>query len=90
MAALIVERAGAPSSRPRPNSAPDMQASIAEDCRSGRAILKPETTIKGSGSCFNLDALLLNYRNGAPRFGASETANILEDLRARIAKSSLH
>lgn len=84
-AALIVERAGAQFVKTSTGQRPDMQASIAEDCRSMRAILKPETTIKASGGCFDLDALLLYYRNGARRFGASETATILEDLRTRIA-----
>jgi deoxyribose-phosphate aldolase len=65
---------------------PDHQASIAEDCRAMRAVLKPETIVKASGGCFNLDALLLYHRAGARRFGASETANILDDLRGRIER----
>ncbi|MCX7889686.1 MAG: deoxyribose-phosphate aldolase [Rhodobacteraceae bacterium] len=88
-AALIVEKAGASFVKTSTGQRPDMQASIAEDCRQMRAVLKPETTIKASGGCFNLDALLLYHDNGARRFGASETANILEDLRTRIAEGRL-
>lgn len=88
-AAQIVERAGAQFVKTSTGQRPDMQASIAEDCRTMRQVLKPETTIKASGGCFNLDAILLYYKNGARRFGASETAGILEDLRARIAAGTL-
>ncbi|WP_018897664.1 deoxyribose-phosphate aldolase [Rhizobium sp. 2MFCol3.1] len=82
-AARIVEAAGADFVKTSTGQRADMQASIAEDVREMRSVLKPETIIKASGGCFNLDAILLYYRNGARRFGASETANILNDFRAR-------
>jgi deoxyribose-phosphate aldolase len=88
-AARIVEAAGVAFVKTSTGQRPDMQASIAEDVRTLRSLLKPETTIKASGGCFNLDAILLYYRNGARRFGASETATILEDLRDRIAAGTL-
>jgi deoxyribose-phosphate aldolase len=88
-AAKLAEAAGCGFVKTSTGQRPDFQASIAEDCRQMRTVLKPETTIKASGGCFNLDAILLYYRNGARRFGASETANILEDLRARIAAGTL-
>ncbi len=84
-AARIVEAAGAAFVKTSTGQRADMQASIAEDVREMRKVLKPETTIKASGGCFNLDAILFYYRNGARRFGASETANILNDFRARTA-----
>lgn len=87
-AARLVEGAGAAFVKTSTGQRPDFQASIAEDCRQMRAILKPETVVKASGGCFNLDALLLYYEAGARRFGASETANILEDLRERMAAGS--
>jgi deoxyribose-phosphate aldolase len=89
-AARIVEKAGGAFVKTSTGQRPDMQASIAEDVRAMRAILKPETTIKASGGCFNLDALLLYHRCGARRFGASETATILEDLRSRIAAGAMN
>lgn len=88
-AARLVEAAGAGFVKTSTGQRPDMQASIAEDVRAMRAVLKPETIVKASGGCFNLDAILLYYRCGARRFGASETANILEDLRARNAAGKL-
>ena len=88
-AALLVEKAGGAFVKTSTGQRPDHQASIAEDCRQMRAILRPETVVKASGGCFNLDALLLYWKAGARRFGASETANILEDLRARIAAGTL-
>lgn len=88
-AALLVEGAGAAFVKTSTGQRPDHQASIAEDCRAMRAILKPETTVKASGGCFNLDALLLYWQAGARRFGASETANILDDLAERLAKGLL-
>lgn len=88
-AARIVEAAGAAFVKTSTGQRADMQASIAEDCRAMRAALKPATTIKASGGCFNLDAILLYWKNGARRFGASETAAILDDLRDRIAAGTL-
>lgn len=88
-AAKIVEKAGAAFVKTSTGQRPDMQAVIAEDVRRMREVLKPETTIKASGGCFNLDAILLYHRCGARRFGASETANILEDLRSRIDNGTL-
>ena len=88
-AAQIVEKAGAQFVKTSTGQRADRQADIAEDCRAMRALLKPETTIKASGGCFDLDALLLYYKNGARRFGASETAAILDDLALRIAEGTL-
>ncbi|MFV0332647.1 MAG: deoxyribose-phosphate aldolase [Tropicimonas sp.] len=88
-AAKLVEAAGAAFVKTSTGQRPDMQASIAEDLRAMRAILKPETTVKASGGCFNLDALLLYHACGARRFGASETATILEDLRGRLARGEI-
>lgn len=88
-AAKLVEAAGAGFVKTSTGQRPDMQASIAEDVRVMRQVLKPETIVKASGGCFNLDAILLYHRNGARRFGASETANILEDLRMRIEAGTL-
>lgn len=88
-AAKLVETAGAAFVKTSTGQRPDMQASIAGDVRAMRAVLRPETTIKASGGCFNLDALLLYHDCGARRFGASETANILDDLGRRIANGTL-
>lgn len=83
-AARLVEAAGAAFVKTSTGQRPDRQAEIAEDVRAMRAVLRPETTVKASGGCFDLDAILLYHERGARRFGASETAKILEDLRARI------
>lgn len=85
-AARLVEAAGAAFVKTSTGQRADRQAAIAADVRAMRAILRPETTIKASGGCFDLDALLLYHDCGARRFGASETAAILEDLRARITR----
>lgn len=88
-AARIVEAAGAAFVKTSTGQRADMQASIAEDVRAMRGVLKPETTIKASGGCFNLDAILYYYDCGARRFGASETAAILEDLRSRVSSGAV-
>jgi len=85
VAAKLVEMAGAAFVKTSTGQRADRQAEIAEDVRAMRAVLKPETTIKASGGCFDLDALLLYHERGARRFGASETAAILDDLRQRLA-----
>ena len=84
-AARIIEAAGAAFVKTSTGQRADMQASIAQDIAGMRSVLKPETVVKASGGCFNLDAILLYYRNGARRFGASETVGILDDFRARTA-----
>ena len=83
-AALAAEEAGAAFIKTSTGTRPDQQASIAADVRLFRGILRPETVIKASGGVFDLDAVLLYYEAGARRFGASETAVILEDLRYRL------
>ena len=83
-AALAAEEAGVGFIKTSTGTRPDKQASIAADVRMFRSILKPETVIKASGGVYDLDAVLLYHDAGARRFGASETAAILEDLRARI------
>ena len=88
-AARIVERAGAGFREDVHGPAP-RYAGRDRRGRPGHAGL-PEARDRrqGVGGCFNLDAILLYYRCGAGRFGASETANILEDLRGRIAAGTL-
>ena len=83
-AALAAEEAGVAFIKTSTGTRPDKQASIAADVRLLRGILKPETVIKASGGVYDLDAVLLYYQAGARRFGASETAVILEDLRSRL------
>jgi deoxyribose-phosphate aldolase len=83
-AALAAEKAGVAFIKTSTGTRPDKQASIAADVRLFRGILKPETVIKASGGVYDLDAVLLYYEAGARRFGASETAVILEDLRSRL------
>lgn len=83
-AALAAEGAGAGFIKTSTGTRPDKQASIAADVRLFRGILRPETVIKASGGVYDLDAVLLYYDAGARRFGASETAAILEDLRSRL------
>lgn len=84
-AARLVEAAGAAFVKTSTGQRPDRQAEIAQDVRAMRQALRPETTIKASGGCFDLDAILLYHERGARRFGASETAAILDDLRRRIS-----
>ena len=40
--------------------------------------------VRASGGVYHLDAVLAYHDPGARRFGASQTAAILDDLRARI------
>ena len=83
-AALAAESAGAAFIKTSTGTRPDEQSSIAKDVRLFRDILRPETEIKASGGVYNLDAVLAYHEAGARRFGASETATILEDLRSRL------
>ncbi|KAJ5634256.1 hypothetical protein N7528_002098 [Penicillium herquei] len=76
--ALAAERAGVgfikTSTGTRPDKVPDVEHSV----RILRSILKPETIIKASGGCYTIEAILAYYKAGARRFGASETATILD------------
>lgn len=87
--AIVAEGAGAAFIKTSTGTRPDRRESVAADVRMLRAILKPETVIKASGGVYDLDAVLAYYDAGARRFGASETAAILEDLRSRIDEGVL-
>ena len=87
--AIAAERAGAAFIKTSTGTRPDRKESVAADVRLLRAILKPGTAIKASGGVYDLDAVLAYYDAGARRFGASETAAILEDLRSRIDEGVL-
>ena len=88
-AALAAERAGAAFIKTSTGTRPDQRDSVAADIRLLRSVLKKETVVKASGGVYDLDAVLAYYDAGARRFGASETAAILEDLRTRLGAGLL-
>ncbi|GAA0909915.1 deoxyribose-phosphate aldolase [Streptomyces thermoalcalitolerans] len=53
-----------------------------------RRTVSPHVQIKAAGGVRTLDALLELHRLGATRFGATATAAILDDLRARLAEAA--
>jgi deoxyribose-phosphate aldolase len=55
-----------------------------------RKTVSPAIKVKAAGGVRNLDALLGLNRLGATRFGATATATILDDLRARLAGEAAH
>ena len=69
----------------RPDKVEDVERAI----RLIRSITRPETIIKASGGVYTLDAVLSYYDAGARRFGASETARILDDFAARLDQNLL-
>ena len=84
-AALGAERAGAAFIKTSTGTRPDQQDDVTHAVRLLRGVLQPNTIIKASGGVYNLDAVLAYYEAGARRFGASETAQILDDLADRNA-----
>ena len=84
-AATTAEAAGAAFVKTSTGTRPDNQDQVAHAVAIMRAALRPETVIKASGGVYDLDAVLAYYEAGARRFGASETAKILDDLAARNA-----
>lgn len=84
-AALAAERAGVAFVKTSTGTRPDQQDDVTHAVGLLRSVLKPATVIKASGGVYNLDAVLAYYEAGARRFGASETAAILDDLAARNA-----
>jgi deoxyribose-phosphate aldolase len=84
-AALAAERAGVAFVKTSTGTRPDQQDDVTHAVELLRSVLKPSTVIKASGGVYNLDAVLAYYEAGARRFGASESAAILDDLAARNA-----
>ena len=81
-AASAAERAGATFIKTSTGTRPDRQDDVTHAVRLLRSVLQPNTIIKASGGVYSLDAVLAYYEAGARRFGASETAQILDDLAA--------
>lgn len=63
---------------------PDKKEDVVHSIEVLKPVLKPETTIKASGGCYTIDAILAYYKAGARRFGASETAKILDDYSVML------
>lgn len=84
-AANVAERAGVGFIKTSTGTRPDKVEDVAHAVAVLRAALRPETVIKASGGVYSLDAVLAYYRAGARRFGAFETAAILDDYAARLA-----
>lgn len=82
-AGRAAESAGARFIKTSTGTRPDQRDDVVRAVRLLRAALKPSTAIKASGGVYSLDAVLAYYDAGARRFGASETAAILDDLAAR-------
>ena len=84
-AAGAAERAGVGFIKTSTGTRPDRVEDVAHAVALLRSMLKPETGIKASGGVYSLDAVLTYYKAGARRFGASETATILDNYAARLA-----
>ena len=76
-AALADERSGVRLIKTSSGTRPDDVTNVEHSVKVLRSILKPETVIKASGGCYTIEAILMYYKAGARRFGASETAKIL-------------
>ncbi|PYH92649.1 deoxyribose-phosphate aldolase [Aspergillus ellipticus CBS 707.79] len=87
-AALAAERAGVAFIKTSTGTKPDKTPDVEHSVRLLRSILKPETTIKASGGCYTIDAILTYYRAGARRFGASETTKILDDYAVMLREGT--
>lgn len=77
------ERAGAALVKTSTGFAPG--GATAEDIALMRATVSPQVLVKAAGGVRTLDALLALNAIGSVRFGATATATILDDLRARLA-----
>lgn len=85
MAARAAEEAGVAFIKTSTGTKPDRVEDVEAKVRLLRSVLKPETGIKASGGVYSLDAVLRYLKAGANRFGASETAAILDDYRNSLA-----
>lgn len=83
-AAAVAERAGVGFIKTSTGTRPDTTEDIAHKVALLRAATRPETTIKASGGVYSLAAVAAYYVAGARRFGAFETAAILDDYRAQL------
>lgn len=77
-AALAAERAGVGFVKTSTGTKSDRVPDVERAVKVLRSVLKPTTGIKASGGCYTTDAILTYYKAGARRFGAFETAKILE------------
>jgi deoxyribose-phosphate aldolase len=82
-ACQISERAGAAFVKTSTGFAPT--GATPADVALMRSAVSPHIGVKAAGGIKNLDALLELGASGANRFGASATAEILQDLASRIA-----
>lgn len=84
-ATQCAERAGAAfiktSTGTRPDTVPHVKHAVEVIVKTKR----PETIVKASGGCYDVDAILTYYKAGARRFGAYETEKILADYKAMLA-----
>ncbi|KAJ0357472.1 hypothetical protein COL154_010090 [Colletotrichum chrysophilum] len=87
-AGLAAERAGVgfvkTSTGTKPDKVPDVERAV----KVLRSVLKPTTVIKASGGCYTTDAIVTYYRAGARRFGAFETAKILEGYEELLLRGA--
>ncbi|KAJ5012078.1 hypothetical protein K4K57_004739 [Colletotrichum sp. SAR 10_99] len=87
-AGLAAERAGVgfvkTSTGTKPDKVPDVERAV----KVLRSVLKPTTAIKASGGCYTTDAIVTYYRAGARRFGAFETAKILEGYEELLLRGA--
>ena len=77
------EAAGAAYVKTRPATRP--AGATLEDLRLMRATVSPHVKVKAAGGVRTLDALIDCLNAGIDRCGATATATIIDDLRARQA-----
>jgi deoxyribose-phosphate aldolase len=83
----LAERAGADYVKTSTGFAPD--GATLEDLRLMRATVSERVKVKAAGGVRSLDALLEVMAAGADRCGATRTAEMLEDYKARTAAAAV-
>ncbi|KAI8310471.1 hypothetical protein K4K61_000546 [Colletotrichum sp. SAR11_59] len=87
-AGLAAERAGVGFVKTSTGTKPDRVPDVERAVKVLRSVLKPTTVIKASGGCYTTDAIVTYYRAGARRFGAFETAKILEGYEELLLRGA--
>lgn len=84
-ATQCAERAGAAFIKTSTGFNPDTVEHVKHSVEVITKVKKPETIVKASGGCTDIDAVLAYYKAGARRFGAYPTEVILKGYEEKLA-----